>query len=89
MRSLDDRALVVQVVNPSGTAVPTSLELGGFVTVKPWAQVTELAAPLEAVNTAESPLSVAPQHLTWRHNLAEGPARRSLPPYSFTVLRFE
>lgn len=88
-RSANGKTLVLQVVNPSAQPVAAQIDLAGFVPGKPLAQVTELAGPLNAVNTADKPDALVPQPSAWRHDLKQGNARRTFPPHSFTLLRFE
>jgi hypothetical protein len=88
-RSADGRTLVLQVVNPTDKPVPAQIHLDGFVPRKPVAQVTELAGPLAARNTAEQPNTIVPQSRPWPHGLKEGSAGYTFPPCSVNVLRFE
>jgi hypothetical protein len=88
-RSEDGKTLVLQVVNPTAKEVTAEVFMGGFVPRKPSAEVTELSANLEAVNTAADPQTVAPKRSRWKHGIEDGKAVRSFPPYSFTLLRFE
>lgn len=87
--SKDGKILVLQVVNLGEQEVPARLRLAGFSPGKPVATVEELAAPLDAVNTATQPDRVRPQTRQWRHGLPEQETRYSFPARSFTVLRFE
>jgi alpha-L-arabinofuranosidase len=79
---------VLQVVNASDREVAALIELVGFTPAQPAAQVEELAAPLDAVNTAAEPRRVAPRTFTWRHDAEGGALRRTFPPHSFTVVRW-
>jgi len=49
----------------------------------------ELAAPLDAQNTAGEPTTVIPKQQQWRHNLASCAANYEFPPHSFTVISIE
>ena len=88
-RSEDGKVLVVRVVNAGDRPVQATLRLEGFVPSKPVAHVEELAAPLDARNTAEEPARVRPQVAEWPHGFAGGNVRRAFLPYSLSVLRFE
>jgi hypothetical protein len=88
-RSDDGRTLVVQVVNPTGQAIPTPIHLAGFLPKEPVAQVTELSGALDARNTAAHPSAIVPQSRPWKHALKNGDTRYTFPPYSITVLRWE
>ncbi|HJT33451.1 MAG TPA: family 16 glycoside hydrolase [Pirellulales bacterium] len=87
-RSADGKTLVLQVVNLGEHDAPTRLRFEGFSPSKPIATVEELAAPLDAVNTAAQPDHVKPRKREWRHELAGQEAGYTFPARSFTVLRF-
>jgi hypothetical protein len=88
-RSDDGRTLVLQVVNPTGQAIPTPIHLAGFVPQEAVAQVTELSGALDARNTAAHPRAIVPQSRPWKHALQDGATSYTFPPYSVTVLRWE
>ncbi|MGA2619876.1 MAG: alpha-L-arabinofuranosidase C-terminal domain-containing protein [Thermoguttaceae bacterium] len=88
-RSDDAAVLVLQVVNSSSQAVAAQIHLAGFVPHQPVAQVSQLSAPLEAVNTAGEPNAVRPQQGPWKHGIKRGSTNYAFPPHSFTVLRLE
>jgi alpha-L-arabinofuranosidase len=88
-RSEDGKTLVVSVVNPGDRPVAAEIRLAGFVPKKSTAEVRELAAPLDAMNTADKPNAVVPKTDSWNHGLKAGTTRRAFPPHSLTVLRFE
>ncbi len=88
-RSDDGWTLVLWVVNSSDETEPAQIHLGGFIARQPTAQVTELAGPLQAVNTAARPYAIVPQSREWRHALNDGTVRYTFLPYSVTVIRFE
>ncbi len=88
-RSADGKTVVVRVVNTGDRPAPATIRLQGFTPSQPVARVAELAAPLDARNTAEEPGRVRPQTSEWRVEFKDGGARRIFPPYSFTVLRLE
>jgi alpha-L-arabinofuranosidase len=87
-RSDDGHTLVLQVVNTHDQPIAAQLDLAGFVPRKPAAQVEELAAALEAVNTAGSPTVVRPTQKEWHHGFTAGSPRYTFSAMSFTVLRF-
>lgn len=79
----------MQAVNPTDEAMKTAIHLAGFTPRNATAQVTELAGPLAALNTANHPNTIAPQSRAWKHLLANGESDFTFPPRSVTVLRFE
>jgi alpha-L-arabinofuranosidase len=89
LRSEDGKSVVLRVVNLSATARPARIQLDGFASTKPDANVTELAAPLDAQNTAADPKAVSPTTKRWRHGLTDGAATYEFPPHSFTVISIE
>jgi hypothetical protein len=88
-RSEDGKALVLRVVNPASRPVAARLQLAGFTPEKAVAAVEELAAPPDAVNTAEQPRRIQPATRTWTRDLHGGAASYMFPPNSLTVLTFE
>ncbi len=88
-RSEDGRILVLQVVNWGDEPRPTRLEIKGFKPSRPMGMVEQLAAPLEAVNTAAQPDRIKPARSNWTHHLTDGTAEYSFPPRSITMLRLE
>lgn len=88
-RSEDGKTLVLQVVNWAREARRVTFDLAGFVPSRTEAEVEELAAPEDAVNTAASPDRVAPRTRRWTHGSSRGPAAWTFPPGSFTVIRIE
>ena len=85
----DGKSLVLRVVNPGDEIEPARIHLTGFVARQPVAQVTELAGPLRAVNTAAQPNAIVPQSRGWRHEIKDGSAQYTFPPYSITVIRLD
>lgn len=85
----DGRTLVLQVVNPTGKAVPTAIHVAGFVPRESVAQVTELSGALDARNTAAHPSAIVPRARPRKHALTNGDTRYTFLPYSVTVLRWE
>ncbi len=88
-RAEDSRVLVLQMVNRSGQPQAIRLRFEDFTPQQPVAAVEELAAPLDAVNTASDPTRVTPQRREWRHNLKAGAGQFTLAPHSFTLIRFD
>ncbi len=88
-RSDDGKTLVVSVANSGSIAVPTTIDLGTFVPDSPVAIVEQLAASLDAVNTATNPTQVVPQVSNWNHNYTNGSVQFSFPAYAFTILQFQ
>jgi hypothetical protein len=89
-KSEDGKRVVLQVVNLSEAACPAQIQIDGFSPAADLAQVQELAAPLEAKNTAAEPTRVAPKASQWRHELkAGGRGAYSFSPHSFTVIELE
>ncbi|HOY58295.1 MAG TPA: DUF1080 domain-containing protein [Verrucomicrobiota bacterium] len=88
-RSEDGRTLVLQVVNAGDQPVPAIIRFDGFEPARPDAAVEQLEGPLDARNTADDPMQIAPRSEIWPHRCADGIARRLFTPRSFTVLRFE
>jgi hypothetical protein len=88
-RSEDGKTLVLKVVNPSDLALTTQIHLAGFVPGKPMAQITELAGPLNAANSAAQPTSIVPSTQEWKHAINDGNTRYTFAPRSVTILRLE
>jgi hypothetical protein len=89
VRATNGRTVQLQVVNLEGRAMPTELQLQGFTPANPTAKVVTLSGAPNDVNTPEEPEKIAPRESQWRHELKDGKASYSFPPYSFTILRFE
>lgn len=89
LRSQGGKSVVLRVVNLSATTKPAKIQLEGFSPAKPQAAVEELAAPLDAQNTAADSTSVSPAQKQWSHQLSGGPARYQFPPHSFTFISIE
>jgi hypothetical protein len=87
-RNADGTTLVVQVVNFSDREIPVTLDIRDFVPARPVAKVEELAAPLDANNTAADPEHVKPVVSEWPHHFQGGKVARTFPAHSFTVIRF-
>jgi hypothetical protein len=87
-RSEDEKTVVVQIVNLK-EAQSVQLDLGSFVPSKTTAHITELAGPLDAVNTPEKPTHIIPTETDWTMERSGGKIQRDLPAHSFTILRFE
>ena len=65
------------------------IQLAGWAPRRAFAQVTTLAGPLTAVNTADKPDAVIPDASEWEHAIKDGRTSYTFPPFSFTVLRLE
>jgi len=88
-RSLDGRTLVLQVVNWDDAPRPTRIELLGFTPSNPIATIEQMAAPLEATNTAAEPTRVAPTLSDWRPAWEAGRSSYTFPPRSITMIQVE
>jgi alpha-L-arabinofuranosidase len=86
--SEDGKTLSLQVVNTGKVALPTRIELTGFVLRKTSAHTTVLTGDWDDVNTPEQPDNVKPSESDWRPEFKNGAMTRTFPPNSFTVLRF-
>ncbi len=86
-RSEDGKTLVLNVVNPGPSAIPTTIILHGFVPTKP-ARIEALAGSLDLLNTASLPNEIHPIEKPWQPDFEDHPASYVFPPYSFTVIRF-
>jgi hypothetical protein len=87
-RSEDSAALVLQVVNGGDEAITASIDIAGFTPGKAAAQVTQLAGPLDAVNTAATPNAIVPRQCEWEHGLKDGRTSYTFPARSFTIIRW-
>jgi len=86
--SEDGKTLTLQVVNTGKVALPTRIELTGFVPRKTAAHATVLTGDWDAVNTPEQPDHVKPIESDWQPEFRDGAVTRTFAPYSFTSLRF-
>ena len=89
MRSEDGKTLQLAAVNPGDEPIDAAIKVEGFDLQNAVAQVSQLAAPLDAVNTALKPDEVAPRRSEWRHLKTQGETRRVFAPRSFTIIRWE
>jgi hypothetical protein len=87
-RSEDGAVLKLRVVNTSNRPITASIRLGGFVPAKPVVEIEVLAAPLEAVNTADAPDRIQTQRKTWQPAFSDGAASYTFPANSFSILSF-
>ena len=87
-RSEDGKSLLLQVVNLSDKYAPARIIVSGFIATKEMAEVTELAGPLEAANTANKPDTITPRKAQWRQGPKDSPANYVFPAHSVTLLRF-
>jgi alpha-L-arabinofuranosidase len=88
-RSADGKTLVIQVVNYSEHPLPATLRLNGYSPSKATARITELSGSLHEMNTAFAPERVKSYSFDWPHNLGNGQTVYTLPPLSFSIIRFE
>ena len=84
--SEDGKKLVCQVVNLSSTAKATKIDIAGFKTTSTVAEVKQMSASLDAVNTEADSLNVAPIASTWQHKLASGADEFTFAPNSVTIV---
>jgi hypothetical protein len=87
-KSDDGKTLVLQLVNAGARPAIVPLKISGFTPARSLAQVSTLAGPLEAVNTADRPDAIKPATTGWKHRLKNGQTTLTLPADSFTVIRF-
>ncbi|MFT3789403.1 MAG: DUF1080 domain-containing protein [Tepidisphaeraceae bacterium] len=87
-RGADGKTLVLEVVN-FGEQQAVDVQLNGFTPTKPDAQVTELAGPLNAVNTAADPTRIVLTQRAWRYDLRDAKVRATVAAHSLTIFRFE
>jgi len=87
--SEDGKTLVLQVVNPTDTAVTVRIRITGFTPIKPEAQATDLSGPLDAINLAGKTDAIVPRQNAWERQINNGSTIRTFPACSFTVLRLE
>ncbi len=85
-RSKNGKVLVLHVVNTSENALETQLQIDGFIIGKT-AKVTQLAAPLTAINTPQNPAQVQSQTSVWPLEKT-GVLTFPFAPHSSTILRF-
>jgi alpha-L-arabinofuranosidase len=90
VKSEDGKTLVLRVANSGTDARTCAIHLEGFNPTKAEAIGEELAASLDAVNTAAEPGRVTPRPIQWKHGLqGQGSTKYTFPASSFTVLRIE
>lgn len=85
--SSDGKTLVLNIVNFASQPVTTSVNLSGFKATSESAEWTELAAPLDAKNTAANPNNVVPVQKPWKHSLSGGSTEATFQPFSVTTIR--
>jgi alpha-L-arabinofuranosidase len=85
--SSDGKTLVLNIVNFAAQPVTTDIKLSGFKSSQENADWTELAAPLDAVNTATKQDDVVPTSKQWQHTLADGSVQATFQPFSVTSIR--
>jgi hypothetical protein len=87
-RDADDRKLTLRVVNVGAASVTAEVRLAGRRFAGPRVNVTELATPLNAVNTAAEPTRWTPRHDTWPCASDAAPTW-TFAPHSYTVIEAE
>ena len=85
-RSENGKELVLAVVNLDSEARPMEIRVEGFTPSKDVAEVTELAGPLNATNTAAERERIKPKTVDWRHGMKDGVMKYELARQSFTVI---
>ena len=87
--SEDGKLLALQVVNVDNRPLAARLRIDGFALAGRNVQVTEIAGPLDAGNTADDPQHIVPRERLWPLPENRDALEYVFPPQSFTVLRFE
>jgi len=88
-RSDDGNTLILQIVNFSEQAVPSTIQLDGFRPTRASAHVEELSGAFNAENTATAPERIQPYMFEWRPSWLSGHATYTFPPQSFSVIRID
>jgi alpha-N-arabinofuranosidase len=81
----DAHTIIVKVVNVEKDPVDLAIALRGVGRVEPTGSATVLTGDPKAVNTIDQPNHVVPKDETVAN--ASASFRRTIPPYSFTLLR--
>jgi hypothetical protein len=79
----------LKLVNLNSVSESAAIHVSGFNPTNPVAVVNVLSASLGAANTAQTPMAVTPTASSWQHNLANGVANYTCPPYSVTTIAFQ
>ena len=87
--SQDGSKLVLKVVNLNSSPESATLNLAGFTPTNPIAAVQVLAASPSAVNTAQTPLAVAPEDANWQYGFNGSSASYTFAPNSITTISFQ
>lgn len=88
--SEDGKALTLGLVHPGEEPLEVTLRIDGFKPSSSTARLETLEGPLEAVNTARHRDAIVPRAGTLRHELRDRNSTTfTLPPRSYTTLRFE
>jgi hypothetical protein len=87
-QSEDRETLVLSVVNPDDQPRRLKFEFEGYRLMGRDVVVEELAAPLDAVNTAAEPNRVKSRLVPVQFDKAAGLTSHTFAPHSFTVVRF-
>jgi hypothetical protein len=89
-KSEDGKRVALQVVNLSRMACEAQIRIDNFAPTSEMARFQQLAAPLDATNTAAEPNRVAPKGSQWPHGMrAGGHGTYAFSPRSFTVIELE
>lgn len=88
-RSADGKTLVLQVVNYSEHPLPAMLQINGYSPAHSVASVSEISGSLHEMNTAIAPERVKTYSFDWQHNFKNGQTLYTLPPLSFSIIKFE
>ena len=86
--SQDGRQLVLKVVNLNSAAEPAVINLFGFVPTNSLAAVGVLSAPLTAVNTAQTPVTVDLVTTNWPHDFSNNVVSYTFASNSVTTMSF-
>jgi alpha-L-arabinofuranosidase len=87
-RSEDGKTLTVQMVNTGKAVLVANIKLDGFVPRNPAARTAVLTGDWDGINTPEQPGRIKPSESDWHYEFKAGTVSRTLPAYSFTVMRF-
>ncbi|HEX3624131.1 MAG TPA: hypothetical protein VH280_01770 [Verrucomicrobiae bacterium] len=88
-RSQGGKELVLRMMNVGAAPLRVKLHINGFIPGQPLARVEELAAPLDARNTAQNPGQYQTTFKNWKPGFTNGETIYTCAPYSFTVIHFE
>ncbi|HEY3963941.1 MAG TPA: family 16 glycoside hydrolase [Planctomycetaceae bacterium] len=86
--SEDRQTLVLHVVNPGNTPHRARFDFEGYRLSGRDVEISELAGPLEAANTAEERERIKPRSIPIQYDKSAGLMNYMFAPSSFTVIRF-